>query len=511
MSIPPPPRRRYTIIGLVFQYVSMGLSVAQGLLLVPLFLKYLSLELYGAWLAMSGAVVWLAMLDPGVSAVFQQRIGAAYGRRDRPGMEAAIGTGVALNALVYALLIALAFAVAPVLPGLLHIHGEQSQLLIRCFLLETAAEALLSLAMTVVAVPIAVMVFPVTVGLVYLVVTASGFLLTAWLLTEGWGLLALPAGSLLRGGGLLLANGVIAVWTCRMTMPLRPRLDREEFRAITGLTGYSWLGRIGDGMTGELDAFFLGHFLGPATVPIMTMTRNAADVIHQLASRVAFAFLPALTHFHSEKSAEASRVVTLRLLRIVAWTASIGVGGYVALNERFVGLWVGPQFFGGKTLTLLFAGLLLWQAGGRAISRILFSFGRIRETSLISLSEAVLRAAVLFALLHVARHSTFVPMAGLIAALATGGWYLPRLLSRELALDRVHSWGLVRDALAGIILLTAMGLAWPRLTPDPTGWLGFVVQAAVFSACGLGALALISKEFRSESLLYLSPKMSLTV
>jgi len=498
MIVPTPGRRRFTLINLFFQYASLFLSMVQGLLLVPLYVSHLSLPLYGAWLAMSSVVIWLSMLDPGVSAVFQQRIGAAFGRRDKGGMEEAIGTGVALNILVYGCLLAAAAAGAPLLPGFLHIYGDQSRLLVKCFLLEVGAEALLSLALTFSSISISVMVFPVTIGVIYLAATASGIAVTAWLLMRGWGLAALPIGSLVRGGGLFVAYGLISAWSCRRTLGLQPRITREEFRAISSLTGYSWVGRIGEGMTGEVDAFLVGYFLGPTAIPLMTMTRNASDVIQQASSRVASAFLPGLTHLHSERSAAGSRELSMRLMRIVIWTGAFGAAGYLALNERFVTLWVGRSLFGGKTLTLLFAGLLLWQAVGRALSRVLFSLGHIRDTGVVGAAEAFVRALTLFALLSCGVGVAAVPWAGIAAAAATGGWFLPRVFSRELGMDISQSWGLIREFLLSVFVLAALGLAWPRLTAPTSSWMSFIGQAAGFSACAFIIISLISITFRRE-------------
>lgn len=498
MNGTPPQRRRFTIISLVFQYISLALSMGQGLLLVPLFLHYLSLPLYGAWLAMSSVTVWLTLLDPGVSAVFQQRVSAAYGRGDKASMEKAIGTGVALNALVYGLLFVAAAAAAPFLPKLLHMQGPQSQLLVDCFLLKVAAETILALALTIASVPISLMAFPLTLGTSYSVLTAAGLGLTVWMLISGWGLIALPAGALLRSVGLLLVNTAIALWTCRSALAIRPRLSREEFRAVSGLTGYSWVGKLGSGMTGEADAFLIGHFLGPASVPIMTLTRNASDIIQQVSSRVTAAFLPSLTHLHSQKTAEGSREITLRLLRIVIWTAALGFGGYIALNERFVGLWVGAENFGGRKLTFLFAGLLLWQGVGRALGNVLFGLGRIRESGVASAAEAVLRVGLLFLMLSYTGGLTAAPMAGLIAAAATGAWLFPFLLRRELRLSPVQNWDIARELTVSSVALAGLGLAWPLVTPAPYGWIAFIAQTVGFSFCGLALLALASRELRGE-------------
>ena len=51
--------------------------------MVPLYLKYIPVELYGAWLATGNIVNWLLVVDPGISTVVMQRVGKSYGADDR--------------------------------------------------------------------------------------------------------------------------------------------------------------------------------------------------------------------------------------------------------------------------------------------------------------------------------------------------------------------------------------------------------------------------------------------
>ena len=47
--------------------------------MVPLYLKYISAETYGVWLATGNVLFWLGVLDPGFSQVIVQRISLYYG------------------------------------------------------------------------------------------------------------------------------------------------------------------------------------------------------------------------------------------------------------------------------------------------------------------------------------------------------------------------------------------------------------------------------------------------
>src|SRR3989339_378218 len=100
-------RTRATKWNLFFHYASIGLMMISGVILVPLYLKFISIGLYGAWLATGNVLMWLTALDPGLSTVIQQRVGAAYGNKDISAIGRTIPGGVAL-ALIFSLAILIA-------------------------------------------------------------------------------------------------------------------------------------------------------------------------------------------------------------------------------------------------------------------------------------------------------------------------------------------------------------------------------------------------------------------
>lgn len=66
-------RTRATIANLIFQYASLLLAIT-GIVLTPLYLRFIDLKLFGAWLASGNVIGWLAMLDPGLNELLHQQV-----------------------------------------------------------------------------------------------------------------------------------------------------------------------------------------------------------------------------------------------------------------------------------------------------------------------------------------------------------------------------------------------------------------------------------------------------
>jgi O-antigen/teichoic acid export membrane protein len=71
-----------------------------------------------------------------------------------------------------------------------------------------------------------------------------------------------------------------------------------------------------------------------------------------------------------------------------------------AINEPFVKIWVGPQFFGGMLLTALFLVDMVLRHFDLILSQALFAFGYERLLAIKCLADSILSAAVVFVCVH---------------------------------------------------------------------------------------------------------------
>ncbi len=76
-------RIRTTKWNLFFFYLRTFVGLANGILIVPLYLKYIDNSLFGIWLASGNILTWITIIDPGVGDVLIQKISYAYGKKNK--------------------------------------------------------------------------------------------------------------------------------------------------------------------------------------------------------------------------------------------------------------------------------------------------------------------------------------------------------------------------------------------------------------------------------------------
>ena len=466
------------MVMLVGGYVNLLLLVVQGLVLVPVYLRFLGAEVFGAWMASGDLLGWLAVLDMGIAGISQQRMAAAHGRGDHRVIGDYFGTGLMVQAVLVGVLTLLAVAAAPFVPGWMRLQGEAGAELAACFAVAGLATGLGLLGNVVSALALSTqrMVF---VNLAIFGAGVAGLGATLALLLSGHGLWALALGMLVRSGTLLLAVGGHAAYVLRRDLQVRARLRWEVAREFSGLSGVSVLTMLGNTAVGRSDAVLVALFFGPVAVTPYMLTRRAADLLAMFLARIGGAVYPGFAHLvGSGDHARAARV--LGQVARVYFAAAVPTGAlYLALNRTFVELWVGSGQYAGQLVTVLVGLNVLVVGWGALLLYLLGATGSLRASGLGIFAEAVVRVGLALSLL-VTWGVPGLPLAG-VATSAAAAWIAWGWLHRRLGASRP---ALVPRQVAASALLLAAGAAagtvrWGTTWPAFVGWAaGFGVLAA---------------------------------
>lgn len=473
-------------------YLTLALTVVQGLVLVPLYLRYLGTGMYGAWLASGDVLGWLALLQLGVAGVVTQRMAAAHGRGEREALGEYYATGLAVQAVLMLALVALGAALAPFVPGWLGIHGDQARVLSRCFAVAAGATGLGFLAGVAGSLPLAVqrMTFNVSATLACAV---AGLATTLWLLLSGAGLWALPWGMLARNGLLLLSLAAHAAVVARRE-GTRMRVREPVLRELGSLSGSTFLSGVGNTAAARCDAILIAVVFRPETATVYVLTRRAAEILSMFLARVGGAVYPGFAHLVGSGRLPRAREVLDQVDRAYLAAGTLALAMYMALNRTFMELWVGPAHYGGHLLTVLL-GLNVLLVGRAALATYLLgSTGAIRRSAYLIFAEALVRVAATLGLL-LALGVPGVPVAGIVTTAVSAHLAL-RWLHRELGAEGAPTRGRVDAGWAVYLLLLAGGVVAGRARWGHD-WAGFVGWAALLGTGGVLLLVALDPAVRA--------------
>lgn len=467
-------------------WAALAVNIALSFFVAPYVVASLGIVYYGVWTLLNQFTGYLWLFDLGVRESVIKYV-AQYGASgEHEQLEATVNASLFLYSAIAVLAMAGTAAMAFALPYAFNIPPD------------SVWEARITLLLTGGSIAQG-FVFNVFVGVLmgmrrYYVVSQMGvvfsFLRTGFIvlaLKSGYGIIALGVSQF--GMGLIV--GLFVVWQARRSLPTyRPRITvptRAEFRRIFDYAKYVLGNNIGEKIVFSTDAIVIGAMLPVATLAYYAVAGSLVGYLRNFMAATASVLNP-------ESSAMAARREDARLthLFLTASKAMVVLGlpvcvGLIVLGERFISLWMGPQFgpLSGRVLAVLamgyFCGLPHY-----CISAVLYGLNRHKIMARWRAVEAALNLTL--SVLLILRFGIIGAALGtLFSHFAIASIALPRAMRTVLGL-RLSDYYLsvyARPMLAGVPFAAAcLGIEW--LAPSSLLTLG-ALGAAAMPIYGLSA------------------------
>jgi O-antigen/teichoic acid export membrane protein len=489
-------RRAVAIWGLMFHGVLILLAFASGVLLVPLYLKYIPTDLYGAWSASGNVLAWMSLVDPGVSAVLQQRVANIYGKQDYLGLGQWIGNGILIS-FVFSFIIALiGFAVSFFFVEWMHLPASiDADVLINAFRWAVFGTALMFFHYSLAAVWTGLQ-GSWGIALIFTSGSIVRLLAVIILLKSGFGLQALVLPNVLFAV-LLIAGYIIGIGLRLRQDEINICLSLSRCKEMFGLFSFTSLANIASTVISQVDLLWIARVLGPEQVNVLRFMRTPTSMSRMFIDRPFLAVSAPLTHLYGSGGVDRARTVLVRMLRVAVWVIFLFVGGFLAYTQPFINLWVGSKYYAGFSVNgWIVSGYVISILTG-ILSSACFSAGNIKGNSLSAIVQAVVYIPMLLVLGH------YWGMVGIVAATTLSivlvqGIYQPLRFLHYYQVKR-SEWlplaleGLKAFCVAGVLVIVAQ-------LGKPQTWLSLITHGLLFCGTYCALLLSVSIKARDESL-----------
>jgi O-antigen/teichoic acid export membrane protein len=188
---------------------------------------------------------------------------------------------------------------------------------------------------------------------------------------------------------------------------------------------------------------------------------------------------PALAEMRTSESRERLQRVATALTQAMLLMSGALVVVILPVNHAFVTWWVGPFQYGGWSLTLAFAAMMVLRHLSVAIIYTLFCFGYERQISLTSLADGVVTVVATAISIHV-WGPVGAPLGSIIGVLAVSLPVNGRSVAREMGLSGRAFGSIIAPVLVRIAVVgggAAIASVW--LAPASLLGVGLLVSASV--------------------------------
>lgn len=486
--------------GIGFGYASQVLMTLAGLWLTPFLLYRIGQHDYGLWLVGTQLMFYLALLDLGVVALLPRETAFATGRassiEEAADLPVIVGQTMRLVAWQMPLVLLAALIAWLLMPaaweGLRHPIGLVLLAFVVTFPLRIFGAVLHGLQDLAFLGRINIIAYLLSTGVIVALVFA------------GWGLYALAVGWIV----LQLTASATGYYRLRTSFPtVLPRALPEMLWPVarTRLTQGLWvsLSQIAQVLLNGTDILIIGKLFGPAAVVPFVCTGKMITVLANQPQMLMAAAGPALSQMKTGETRERLTEVCVALGQAMLMLSGAVVCVVLAVNQGFVGRWVGANQYGGFWLTALILLSMLLRHWNLTVAYMLLCFGYERRLCVTALLDGLVSVGgvLLFVRLF---GLTGAPL-GMIAGACLVS--LPLNLATQARASELTVWELARPLLPWfarfVVLLCGAGLLARIWTPNTFLLLGLTASAvALVYAAVMFPLAL-----RAPLGLYVRPRL----
>lgn len=379
--------------GIGFGYASQAVTTLIGFWLTPFLLFRIGQHDYGLWLVGTQLMFYLALLDVGIVALLPRETAFATGRSRT--IEESTDLPLIFGHTVRIILWQMPLVAFGALIAWLLMPSEWADLR------SPLGVVLLAFVAT----------FPLRIfravlqglqDLAYLGKTGIasyliGTGITVGLVLAGWGLYALAIGWTVQQ----FAGAFTGWYRLRTHFPtVLPRsLPRMPWStARTRLTQGGWvsLSQIAQVLLNGTDILIIGKLFGPAAVVPFVITGKLISVLANQPQMLMATAGPALSQMRIAESRERLSEVCIALSQAMLMLSGLVVCVVLAVNQGFVGRWVGTGQYGGSWLTALILASMLLRHWNLTVASALFFFGFERRLCVTALLDGLVSVGAIF-------------------------------------------------------------------------------------------------------------------
>jgi O-antigen/teichoic acid export membrane protein len=399
ISIGVPSRSRAIKILSISNYLLLFLDIVQGLFLIPLYIKYIGVNLYGLWLATGGILSSIAFLDLGISSLIVQRLSREFAQKKFDSFSKYFTNGLIVNIVLIALIFFIGITLTSTSISFRDKIFNNNHVLISAFNYSLFA-LIFSLFFNSIEGVFNSLQIPLVPKIFQILGSLIGLVLLLSILMGDTPLLAIPINNLVRSSVSLFPSLILLVFIFKKNNLNLIKYDvaivKEYFQILPSLV----LSKFGSTFANNIEPILIGYFISPQVTVWFTVTKKGGEILKMVFDRLSGIIYPSLGHLYNEKSNIHFNIFFASLIKVVFIGVCCCFLLYFYINKFFVQLWIGSDSYIGDLTTFFIALALCSSFFSNFLSYLLGSVGDIKYTSYFIFIESFLKIVLMILLVY---------------------------------------------------------------------------------------------------------------
>lgn len=487
-------RKIAVFTGIIGTYSNTLISIVNGIVLVPIYLRFFGKDIYGAWLATAGMISMLALLEGGINQVITQRLAKSYSRGNSNSFKMIFSSGLIINVFISLFIIIIGFFFSKIFTFFIELSKPNIKIISNAIIIASIGTAF-SLFQSVAFSPFYAWQRVYVVTIVALISSILSILVNIICLFNNMGVISISM-SILTNGILGVSLSVILA-----NKHMKSRHGRNwlniKYKHILLILKKSiplYLNKIVTTVANNIEPILIASLINPATVVIYNVTYKLMTLASSIINPIAGSIMGSTSHLigNSNKTRQREVISSLVFIQTVITTIVLVVLG--TINKDFVEIWVGKDYYGGNLLSSLLILQILVQTRFNLFSSIIQSTGDFKTTAF---SEIVVYSLKITFVLIILKLSTitFLPLASILSLSFFSIFFYPKKIECFLQINDKY---LQSNGIYLILHSFVLYFMYLALLSSSIGWISLIIKASAIFIITAVIFLLLSRRLRDQ-------------
>lgn len=425
---------RASLHNYMFNSINAIVMIVNGIIMVPIYFKFMSVSDYGAWLATGNIVAMLGLVESGFAGVITQKMSMALANNDSKKFLQLASANIYTALIMAMALLVLGLSIFPFIADWINAEDSIKSAITIAYVVSLFS-AVISLLVSLFGAFPQVWQNTKTVGIINTVVNIIAIVSLVIYLYVGLGVVSLALGYITRSSLNLIGQGVWIIREWRKRQLSIPIFNFIVTKDLLKDCLYPFLSKISDVIMGSSQSFIIAIFINPTLAAVYDISSKITVVACNFVSMAngSFFALFSLT-FASQNKEEINRLLKNVSLFFLTTLFSVLLFTFV-FSESIIHFWVGLDKYGGNLLVLFIVVAMLITQLKQYFNNLLYTGGLINKSAKLDILNMLVFVVMLLLIIKPAQIYA-IPLAGIISGAVFIGLYL-LLLKNKLHVDIV--------------------------------------------------------------------------
>ena len=423
-------KTKATFVNVLFNYGTSIVLIINSIVLVPLYLKYMSLSDYGAWLTAIATINIIMLIDPGISSVCSQRLSKHFNDDSDKEFQGTFLSSFLIATFFMIITLCFGLIIASFVPDLINYENNGQ--------LERLESAMKLYILAICLVPIYSILSSFLQSLLqtfkdnvinFLSIITSPFVIVVGLIND-LGIIALAL-------GILFPNFLRVVLYFLTVIVLWGRYLKESLITFSNLGFLSlfkdikflYLRRFSAITSENIETAVAGILFSTEIAAFISILKRIFVAIQMFSTGIATSTYTSLSHIFSGLERDRLREVVKNTIYSFQLIHLFGTSIIIASLGPLIFLWLEEELIFDYSFVLLMAFNVFLVAKLHLFNSILYTSGNFKSVAYISIGESIVRLTLTYIL--VSNFDIFgLPIAGIISSLIAL-FYVAKLIQEK--------------------------------------------------------------------------------